>query len=311
MSTEHPEAAGLIRAALDIAFDYSVQALKEATAMYGGFPEGGLGRHIRRAREELDLIQQARAHFALSAEPAPPPQEPMAELIERKLAGENVTIAIRDRVEAYADNYVAWARYTDDGRIALCDSDSDGAFRVYRHMPPQEPKPQAAANVLPEPRRDPITNPHNWFPALHAIVEVWKDAANYKPGTLDKMIESASRDIDESQALFGAERSAPTSPPEPAAARDSGAVLGATPLQMDHCVREAIKEAYGQLWHINAEPMAPVPMRSPEAAAHAARKALLNLLTKEERGDAIQAVRKRLEGAAPPHPTAGGSGEAA
>ena len=34
-----------------------------------------------------------------------------------------------------AENYVAWLRFTDRGTITLCDSDAEGAFRVYRFDP--------------------------------------------------------------------------------------------------------------------------------------------------------------------------------
>lgn len=54
--------------------------------------------------------------------------------------------------------------------------------------------------------------------------------------------------------------------------------------------RKAVQEAYGWLWHVNNEPMAPVPMWSPEQAAYEARKNLRDLLTKEQRGEAINAV---------------------
>jgi hypothetical protein len=59
-------------------------------------------------------------------------------------------------------------------------------------------------------------------------------------------------------------------------------------------LREAIATAYGHLWHVNNEPMAPVPLRSPEAAAYAARKALRDLLTTNERGAAINRVGQEL-----------------
>lgn len=40
-------------------------------------------------------------------------------------------------MQSEGDNYVAWCRYVDDGnRIVLCDSDSKGAFKVYRDAPP-------------------------------------------------------------------------------------------------------------------------------------------------------------------------------
>jgi hypothetical protein len=78
-------------------------------------------------------------------------------------------------------------------------------------------------------------------------------------------------------------------------------------LLADHCValrgepeaagqdwRRAVALAYGHLWHVNNEPMAPVPLRSPETAAYAARKVLRDLLTNEERGEAINAVQALL-----------------
>ena len=56
-------------------------------------------------------------------------------------------------------------------------------------------------------------------------------------------------------------------------------------------VRNAVAIAYGHLWHVNNEPMAPIPMYSPEKAAYAARKELRDLLTSEQRGDAINATQ--------------------
>ena len=61
--------------------------------------------------------------------------------------------------------------------------------------------------------------------------------------------------------------------------------------------RSAVALAYGHLWHVNNEPMAPVPLRSDGEAAYAARKLLRDLLTTEERGDAINAVQKLLAAA--------------
>jgi hypothetical protein len=38
--------------------------------------------------------------------------------------------------EGAIDDYVAWCRYVDNGnRVVLCDSDADGAFKVYRSAP--------------------------------------------------------------------------------------------------------------------------------------------------------------------------------
>lgn len=64
--------------------------------------------------------------------------------------------------------------------------------------------------------------------------------------------------------------------------------------------KQAVSLAYGHLWHVNNEPMAPVPMRSDGAASYAARKLLRDLLTKDERGLAINEVRTMLEAAPQP-----------
>ena len=66
--------------------------------------------------------------------------------------------------------------------------------------------------------------------------------------------------------------------------------------------RSAVAMAYGHLWHINNEPMAPIPLRSEESASYAARKLLRDLLTTEERGEAINSVRAMLT-ASPKEPT--------
>lgn len=59
-------------------------------------------------------------------------------------------------------------------------------------------------------------------------------------------------------------------------------------------LRAAMALAYGYLWHVNNEPMAPVPLYSPEKAAYEARKVLRDLLTYEQRGEAINRVRELL-----------------
>lgn len=61
--------------------------------------------------------------------------------------------------------------------------------------------------------------------------------------------------------------------------------------------RSAVAMAYGHLWHVNNEPMAPIPLRSEESASYAARKLLRDLMTTKERGEAINAVQKLLAAA--------------
>lgn len=55
-----------------------------------------------------------------------------------------------------------------------------------------------------------------------------------------------------------------------------------------------VADAYGHLWHVNNEPMAPIPMHSPEKAAYEARKILRDMLTAEQRGEAINRIGRSL-----------------
>jgi hypothetical protein len=48
-----------------------------------------------------------------------------------------------------------------------------------------------------------------------------------------------------------------------------------------------VAEAYGHLWHVNNEPLAPVPLYSPAKAAYEARKILRDSITHEQRGQGI------------------------
>ncbi|MBK8810780.1 MAG: hypothetical protein IPN69_08635 [Acidobacteria bacterium] len=59
-------------------------------------------------------------------------------------------------------------------------------------------------------------------------------------------------------------------------------------------LRAAMALAYGYLWHVNNEPMAPVPLYSPEKAAYEARKVLRDMMTHKQRGEAINMVRALL-----------------
>lgn len=52
----------------------------------------------------------------------------------------------------------------------------------------------------------------------------------------------------------------------------------------------AVMLAYGHLWHINNEPAAPIALYDPERAAYQARRHLRDLLTTQERGEAINQV---------------------
>lgn len=61
-------------------------------------------------------------------------------------------------------------------------------------------------------------------------------------------------------------------------------------------LKAGIATAYGYLWLVNNEPGAP-HQYAPEKAAYAARKALRELLTSEERGQAINSALVAVRGA--------------
>ncbi len=63
-----------------------------------------------------------------------------------------------------------------------------------------------------------------------------------------------------------------------------------------------VADAYGHLWHVNNEPMAPIALRSPEKAAYEARKILRDMLTNEQRGEAINKIGREIEAATSPAP---------
>ena len=65
---------------------------------------------------------------------------------------------------------------------------------------------------------------------------------------------------------------------------------------------KAVQEAYGWLWNINNEPLAPLPLLDEGKAAYQARKALRDLLTSAQRGEAINAVRGTIENMLPAAP---------
>ena len=55
-----PEAA-CVRAALLLALDYSTSNLIHIDSLYGGYPENGLGRKVKAAREEVAMVRRALA----------------------------------------------------------------------------------------------------------------------------------------------------------------------------------------------------------------------------------------------------------
>ena len=59
-------------------------------------------------------------------------------------------------------------------------------------------------------------------------------------------------------------------------------------------LRGAVQEAYGRLWCVNEEPMAPIPMYPYPVATKAAKMALLGVLTKDQQAEAINSVRNAL-----------------
>ncbi len=82
--------------------------------------------------------------------------------------------------------------------------------------------------------------------------------------------------------------------PTHAAAELVGTTTAPAPL-LPAELRKAVQEAYGWLWHVNQEPMAPIPMWEPEKAAYQARKCLRELLTTAERGEAINAIAAHID----------------
>lgn len=82
------------------------------------------------------------------------------------------------------------------------------------------------------------------------------------------------------------------------------------PQEAAQMVPDAVALAYGLLWHVNAGMDAPAivrrPSLTPEKAACEARKVLRSLMTKEQRGDGINAAYAMLTA-----PTASGEGGAA
>ncbi len=69
---------------------------------------------------------------------------------------------------------------------------------------------------------------------------------------------------------------------------DQRAALDAKDAEIER-LKRAIAKAYGYLWCVNCEPATP-RQYPPERAAYAARKELRDLLTKEQRGSAINAA---------------------
>ena len=112
--------------------------------------------------------------------------------------------------------------------------------------------------------------------------------------SIDKTACESEDSINKSRKLFAVARDA----------RIAMAALKAAPIPQQPSVPEGWKQAvalaYGHLWHVNNEPMAPIALRSSETAAYEARKQLRDLLTREERGLAINQVQALL--AAAPQP---------
>lgn len=60
--------------------------------------------------------------------------------------------------------------------------------------------------------------------------------------------------------------------------------------------KEAVRLAYGYLWHVNELREAPIPLYPPKRAAYEARKHLRELLTQDERGRGINDTREQVYG---------------
>jgi len=82
--------------------------------------------------------------------------------------------------------------------------------------------------------------------------------------------------------------------------REAAALLSAAPAPAEPAPvpaewLKAVQEAYGWLWNSKNESMAPIPLLPEGKAAYQARKALRDLLTSAQRGEAINAVRGTIE----------------
>lgn len=66
-----------------------------------------------------------------------------------------------------------------------------------------------------------------------------------------------------------------------------------------------IAEAYGYLWHVNNDPIAPIMQYSPEKASYEARKILRDTLTSKQRGEAINKIGRLIGRYADDHPWCG------
>lgn len=129
------------------------------------------------------------------------------------------------------------------------------------------------------------------FEELHAAIDRLAAQPVQEPAgdavmILDMFVAAgfiAPEKLKQAQAIAANFRATPTAPVEQPAQ--------AVPSEWS----KAVQEAYGWLWHVNNEPMAPVPMWSPEQAAYEARKCLRDLLTHGQRGEAINAVSRSLE----------------
>jgi len=64
----------------------------------------------------------------------------------------------------------------------------------------------------------------------------------------------------------------------------------------------AVRLAYGYLWSINTEPLAPIPLLTPDRAATHARLTLLAVMTRSDQRAGIEAARAALAGKADPKP---------
>ena len=125
-----------------------------------------------------------------------------------------------------------------------------------------------------------------------AVVESVRKGSSWHAYQRDRKSHARIKELeDELRALRA---SLVASAPEPRA--EAGEVASQAQHAAESPARwlEAVGEAFGYLWHVNTEPAAPVALFAPEAAAAEARKRLAELLTHEQRGQAINKVGRAL-----------------
>jgi hypothetical protein len=125
-----------------------------------------------------------------------------------------------------------------------------------------------------------------------AVVESVRKGNSWHAYQRDRKSHARIKELEEE--LRGLRASLAARAPEPRAAVGEVASTAQDTLELPTRWLEGVGEAFGYLWHVNTEPGAPVTLFAPEAAAFEARKRLAELLTHEQRGQAINKVGRSI-----------------